>query len=167
MTAEKRLLENGYDGVKYLTNYSYDGALIGVTDDGRAVYDYELMVEWLMDTEGWYRLRNLGTGEYLTWIGDAARTAEQDINLSQFWHFSQSSRAESYVLCDGGGHNLLGEAAPGENDSVQLMRKNGGYQIALPDTDFGRSLMPGGNRSIRFADSDGSKEQIWALEPVD
>lgn len=53
MTAEKRLLENGYDGVKYLTNYSYDGALIGVTDDGRAVYDYELMVEWLMDTEGW------------------------------------------------------------------------------------------------------------------
>jgi hypothetical protein len=53
MTAEKRLLENGYDGVKYLTNYSYDGALIGVTDDGRAVYDYELMIEWLMDTEGW------------------------------------------------------------------------------------------------------------------
>ena len=53
MTAEKRLLENGYDGVKYLTNYSFDRALIGVTDDGRAVYDYELMVEWLMDTEGW------------------------------------------------------------------------------------------------------------------
>jgi hypothetical protein len=53
MNAEERLLENGYDGVKYLTNYSYDNALIGVTDDGRAVYDYELMVEWLMDTEGW------------------------------------------------------------------------------------------------------------------
>jgi hypothetical protein len=53
MNAEDRLLENGYDGVKYLTNYSYDSALIGVTDDGRAVYDYELMVEWLMDTEGW------------------------------------------------------------------------------------------------------------------
>jgi hypothetical protein len=53
MNAEERLLENGYDGVKYLTNYSYDSALIGVTDDGRAVYDYELMVEWLMDTEGW------------------------------------------------------------------------------------------------------------------
>lgn len=53
MDAEDRLLENGYDGVKFLTNYSYDSALIGVTDDGRAVYDYELMVEWLMDTEGW------------------------------------------------------------------------------------------------------------------
>lgn len=53
MNAEERLLENGYDGVKFLTNYSYDDALIGVTDDGRAVYDYERMVEWLMETEGW------------------------------------------------------------------------------------------------------------------
>ena len=53
MNAEERLLENGYDGVKYLANYSYDDALIGVTDDGRAVYDYELMVEWLMEQEDW------------------------------------------------------------------------------------------------------------------
>ena len=53
MNAEERLLENGYDEVKYLTDYSYDSALIGVTDDGRAVYDYELMAEWLMDAEGW------------------------------------------------------------------------------------------------------------------
>ena len=48
MNAEERVLENGYDGVKFLTNYSYDDALIGVTDDGRAVYDYERMVEWLI-----------------------------------------------------------------------------------------------------------------------
>ena len=33
MNAEDRLIENGYDGVKYLTNYSYDDALIGVTDE--------------------------------------------------------------------------------------------------------------------------------------
>lgn len=39
MNAEERLFENGYDGVKFLTNYSYDDALTGVTDDGRAVYD--------------------------------------------------------------------------------------------------------------------------------
>ena len=44
MTAEKRLLENGYDGVKYLTNYSYDGALIGVTDDGRVADGYRGLV---------------------------------------------------------------------------------------------------------------------------
>ena len=53
MNAEKRLLENGYEGVKYLTDYSYDDALIGVTDDNRAVYDYDLMIHWLMEKENW------------------------------------------------------------------------------------------------------------------
>lgn len=53
MTAEERLLDNGYDGVKYLTDYSYDDALVGVTSDNRAVYDYNKMVEWLMETESW------------------------------------------------------------------------------------------------------------------
>ena len=52
MSAEERLLENGYEGIKYLMNYSYDDALIGVTSDDRAVYDYELMVEWLIKSEG-------------------------------------------------------------------------------------------------------------------
>ena len=50
--AEKKLLENGYEGIKFLTNYSYDTALIGVTTDDRAVYDFDLMVQWLMDEEG-------------------------------------------------------------------------------------------------------------------
>lgn len=49
--AEQLLLNNGYEGVKYFTNFSYDSALIGVTSDERAVYDYELMVEWLVYTE--------------------------------------------------------------------------------------------------------------------
>ena len=53
MNAEERLLENGYDGVKYLTDFSYDSALIAVTEDGRAVYDFELMVQWLEDTQHW------------------------------------------------------------------------------------------------------------------
>lgn len=53
MSAEERLLENGYVGVVFLTEYSYDDALIGVTEDGRAVYDYEKMIQWLMDTEEW------------------------------------------------------------------------------------------------------------------
>ena len=43
---------NGYEDVKYLTNYSYDTALIGVTEDNRAVYDFEKMVEQLIETEG-------------------------------------------------------------------------------------------------------------------
>ena len=48
---EKLLLDNGYEGIKYLTNYSYDDALIGVTSDGRAVYDFEKMVDWFMEYE--------------------------------------------------------------------------------------------------------------------
>ncbi len=50
-SAEKKLLDNGYEGVKYLTNFSYDSALIGVSHDDRAIYDYDLMVEWLIDEE--------------------------------------------------------------------------------------------------------------------
>lgn len=53
MNAEERLLDAGYEGVKFLTNYSYDDALIGVSEDGRAIYDYEKMIEWLMNEEGW------------------------------------------------------------------------------------------------------------------
>ena len=51
MDAEQLLLDNGYEGVKYLTNYSYDDALIGVSEDGRAIYDYEKMVQWLVEKE--------------------------------------------------------------------------------------------------------------------
>lgn len=53
MNAEERLLYAGYEGVKYLVNYSYDDALIGVSEDGRAIYDYEKMIDWLMNKEGW------------------------------------------------------------------------------------------------------------------
>lgn len=50
--AENVLLDNGYEGVKYLVNYSYDDALIGVSTDNRAIYDYGKMVEWLINSEG-------------------------------------------------------------------------------------------------------------------
>lgn len=53
MTTEERLLDAGYEDVVFFTNYSYDDALIGVTEDNRAVYDYEKMVRWLMHIEGW------------------------------------------------------------------------------------------------------------------
>ena len=52
MNAEKLLLDNGYEGVKYLTNYSYDDALIGVSTNNQAIYDFGLMVEWLVEKEG-------------------------------------------------------------------------------------------------------------------
>ena len=51
MDPEKRILDNGYEDVIYLTNCDYSTALIGVTDDNRAVYDYDLMVEHLVAEE--------------------------------------------------------------------------------------------------------------------
>ena len=53
MNAEERLLNAGYEDIKYLVDYSYDDALIGVSEDGRAIYDFDKMVEWLMKEEGW------------------------------------------------------------------------------------------------------------------
>jgi hypothetical protein len=51
MTAEERLADAGYEDIITLTNYSYDTALIGVTEDGRAVYDFNKMVAWLVETQ--------------------------------------------------------------------------------------------------------------------
>ena len=34
-------------------NMSYDGSIVGVTTDGRVVYDYDKMIEELMQDEGW------------------------------------------------------------------------------------------------------------------
>lgn len=46
-TAEQILADNGYDAedIVLLKDESYDSALIAVTDDFRAVYSYDKMVE--------------------------------------------------------------------------------------------------------------------------
>lgn len=77
MNAEEKLLDAGYEGIKYLTNYSYDDALIGVSHDGRAVYDYNLMIDWLMKKEGWSDNEAIEWIEYntvraLPYMGDGA-----------------------------------------------------------------------------------------------
>lgn len=48
MTAVEKLVDAGYENVLVLSDYSYDDALIGVTEDNRAVYDYEKMIDWLV-----------------------------------------------------------------------------------------------------------------------
>lgn len=53
MTAEEKVLDAGYEDVVLLSNYSYDDALIGISHDNRAVYDFDKMVEWLVQKEGW------------------------------------------------------------------------------------------------------------------
>lgn len=62
MNAEERLLNEGYEDVTILKDYSYDDALIGVTDDNRAVYDYIKMIDWLVEKEGWTEI------EAMEWI---------------------------------------------------------------------------------------------------
>ena len=52
MTAIERLAEHGYEDVIVFENFSYDDALIGVTEDNRAVYDFDKMVDWLCENEG-------------------------------------------------------------------------------------------------------------------
>lgn len=52
MTAAERLSDLGYEDVVIFENPSYDDALIGVSDDNRAVYDFEKMVEWLHKHDG-------------------------------------------------------------------------------------------------------------------
>jgi len=39
--------------VKLLTDVSYDDALVAITTDNRAVYDYDLMVECIMNAQKW------------------------------------------------------------------------------------------------------------------
>ena len=34
-------------------NHSYDNSIIGTTFDGRAIYEFNKMIEELMDDEGW------------------------------------------------------------------------------------------------------------------
>ena len=52
MNAEERILNAGYENVVYISNYSYDDALIGISEDNRAIYDFNKMVEWLVFNEG-------------------------------------------------------------------------------------------------------------------
>lgn len=49
MTTDRDLLlDLGYDEVIMFDNPSYEGALIGVTWDNQAVYDYDLMIQSLI-----------------------------------------------------------------------------------------------------------------------
>lgn len=66
MNAEERLLDAGYDGIKFLVNESYDDALIGVSEDGRAIYDFDKMVDWLIEKYGWSDIESIEWIEFNT-----------------------------------------------------------------------------------------------------
>lgn len=52
MTDRELLDRTDYDNVLLFSNYDYDGALIGITTNNQAVYDFNKMVECLMSKEG-------------------------------------------------------------------------------------------------------------------
>lgn len=58
-------------------NHAYDNSIIGTTFDGRAIYLYELMVNELMEDEGWDESDAIEWIEFntiraLPYIGDLA-----------------------------------------------------------------------------------------------
>ena len=44
-------IKNIKDESILLKNYSYDSAIIGATKEGSVLYDYDLMIQWLQETE--------------------------------------------------------------------------------------------------------------------
>jgi hypothetical protein len=64
MNAEERLLDVGYEDAPHFINPDYEYALVGVTDDGRVVYDFDKMVEYLMNKEGWSDIEAIDWIEY-------------------------------------------------------------------------------------------------------
>lgn len=46
------IADMGYENAIVFDSPSYDGAIIGVSDDGRVIYDFEMMIQCLMDDEG-------------------------------------------------------------------------------------------------------------------
>ena len=61
-TVELRILNAGYEDVIIFSGDSFDDALVGISEDNRAVYDYDLMIEWLMRVDG------MTSEEAMEWI---------------------------------------------------------------------------------------------------
>lgn len=59
---EELLLDNDLEGTAYFTGDDYDTAILGHTDDGRLVYSYEKMVEWLVEND------NMTSDDAVEWL---------------------------------------------------------------------------------------------------
>lgn len=120
--AERLLLENGYEGVVFLVNSSYDSALVGVTNNRRAVYNYELMVEYLVKEEGFedeYEARDFidyNTLRALPYFGKAAPIIfyPKDYEKQSIMEFlDDHCFADETVLIDGLEESFLGVTEEG------------------------------------------------------
>lgn len=66
LSNRERLLEEGFEDCVVFENPDYDSAIIGVTEDDRVVYDFDLMVKHLMDTDGMSGIEAVEFIEYNT-----------------------------------------------------------------------------------------------------
>ena len=67
MSNVDKLLNNGFgDAIILFANPSYEGALVGVSDDGRAIYDFNLMVKSLCEEDGIDEIEAIEFIEYNT-----------------------------------------------------------------------------------------------------
>lgn len=62
MSVNERLLDAGYEDVLIFDNPDYGDAFIGVSEDNRAVYNFEKMVDYLIEHE------NMDHTEAVEWI---------------------------------------------------------------------------------------------------
>lgn len=64
-----KILNNGYGEdmpIVVFSNPSYEGALVGVSDDGKSIYDFNLMVEWFCEHEELTEIEAIEFIEYNT-----------------------------------------------------------------------------------------------------
>ena len=66
MSTIDKLLDYGYEDVQTFAGDEYDDALIGITTDNRAVYEFEKMVDCLMNKYGWSDIDAIEWIEYNT-----------------------------------------------------------------------------------------------------
>ena len=52
MTNREILVDHGYEDLIVFENPDYDEAIIGVSHDDRVIYDYDKMIQCLVDNEG-------------------------------------------------------------------------------------------------------------------
>ena len=64
METREILIESGYEDAAILDVPDLDDAIIGVTDDGNVVYDYEKMVNVLMEEDGLSRFEAIDLIEH-------------------------------------------------------------------------------------------------------
>lgn len=58
------IIDNGYWDVQLLNNLAYTSAFVGISSENRAIYDFDLMVDYLINEENMEELEAMEFIEY-------------------------------------------------------------------------------------------------------